>query len=767
MSSFIRKRVRGLLKTTFSTGSNNSEEKHQTEPTSTRNDGFPENSVLYEKILNGRNRKKADIPETYSGKTGLDLPVIHLGKMSKKVKSCFTGPDGGLTKVQQMRQQPICRMANLDDELSLSSFDDEEEDQKKSKMNTLNVSNGGLNNSKSLEALGFLPGDLLPSCSTETYDWASSNHHRSFGYSISLYEKHPITGVHAGTPIADVFGTIARENNAVLALADGVNWGEGARLAARCAIRGALDHLNQAIESNTFETTTDVFHSMLGAFHAGHSLILQEGGALTTLCVALVAPIKNSDTYVLCVCNVGDSLCFVFNPAYGVREVTLASHDIAQMRDMRDAGGALGPVDGRNPQLHNLTCSMTFVQEGDLIFITSDGVSDNFDPVVGKFSPNGPLNIGIPQRQRCNAVLPCVDSFERHELMLLRMADIITNGIKTNNTCNNPYGEDTPESGLGTPSSQNTMPSPNMSRNNPTTAFEVCKNLVTFAQQLSQAKRKTLEDPELYRTRTHSKTEERLRRKMVRSMIMEMPGKLDHASVVAFKVGEWDPEEDLENNSLDIETPIAVDIRINEDVEVVNIHENEVNINNTSLFCKPSEFLTSMVTIINEDEEKIEKSIFKLDLPPELEPDFDKALSQSPQRRITRSPYEDQPIVVDELCSPTRVGKTMMRNKKNHHGRGSAARHTLGVDITWLKKLVTNKSNEPVDLPLAAHSSKVNSQLSVAESPVTPTSPGSRLQRPSFSIDTSSRQFSLKKFFMKNTKSEAQVLPPLRSPNRG
>lgn len=28
---------------------------------------------------------------------------------------------------------------------------------------------------------------------------------------------------------------------------------------------------------------------------------------------------------------------------------------------------------------------MTFVQEGDIVFITSDGVSDNFDPVVGKF----------------------------------------------------------------------------------------------------------------------------------------------------------------------------------------------------------------------------------------------------------------------------------------------------------------------------------------------------------------------------------------------
>ena len=37
-----------------------------------------------------------------------------------------------------------------------------------------------------------------------------------------------------------------------------------------------------------------------------------------------------------------------------------------------------------------------------------------------------------------------------------------------------------------------------------------------------RGKRRTLEDPELYRQRTHSKTEEKLRRKMIRNMIMEV-----------------------------------------------------------------------------------------------------------------------------------------------------------------------------------------------------------------------------------------------------
>lgn len=50
--------------------------------------------------------------------------------------------------------------------------------------------------------------------------------------------------IFLGNPIADVFAVISRENCCILALADGVNWGEKSRLAARCAVRGAVDYLN-------------------------------------------------------------------------------------------------------------------------------------------------------------------------------------------------------------------------------------------------------------------------------------------------------------------------------------------------------------------------------------------------------------------------------------------------------------------------------------------------------------------------------------------
>ena len=62
--------------------------------------------------------------------------------------------------------------------------------------------------------------------------------------------------------------------------------------------------------------------SLLRSFHAAHSLILQEAGMLTTLTTALVLPLTDSDRFVVCICNVGDSLSYVYSAQHGVREIT-------------------------------------------------------------------------------------------------------------------------------------------------------------------------------------------------------------------------------------------------------------------------------------------------------------------------------------------------------------------------------------------------------------------------------------------------------------
>ncbi|KAI6172365.1 Protein phosphatase 2C (PP2C)-like domain-containing protein [Aphelenchoides besseyi] len=728
--SFFRKHVRGLLRQTFSNGvkSPGSSDEDTDGVDEFGADGrqknqlpvdYADSSLIYERILNGRNGRKVELPEIYSGKTGLDLPVIQLDSLSPSIRAAYTGPDGGLTNVQQIRQQPIVKMATLDDELSLSMGSEDEFEEH---------ANGRREIHGSLESLGFCNGDLEPSSLIDRLDWNDAEEERAFGISISLYEKHPISGLQAGLPIADVFAVLARQNNAILALADGVNWGEGSRLAARCAIRGAVDHLNASISSGKLRTTTDVFHDLLGAFHSAHALILQEGGALTTLCVALIVPVKNSDSFALCVCNVGDSLCFVQNEAYGVREVTLASHEIDCHRNMRDAGGALGPVDGRNAQLHNLTCSMTFVETGDMVFITSDGVSDNFDPVVGKFciikrnendekenddgSPTIPNSAsakqlhktksmpnGVPkQKKRCVAVLPCVDAAERQELMLLRMSDVIGNGIA--NLAQAFSGFENDESSLTPPVGPRGKP--------PTTASSLCRNLVDFAYHLSNAKRRTLEDPELYRTRTPSKTEERLRRKVIRAMIMEMPGKLDHASVVAFRVGSWDyrSRETPSITKLPLLSKSSTDtMKQNEEIvppipttsppPLYQQRTSTSEFNCLVRITRPSAIQTAHTTVV-QNQKEVGKLHLCLDIPPEL------GVEDPSPLMCRKSPYEEQPIapnISSATSSPLKVplrknveeNGAAQRYKQRKHKRGSALRHTLGVDITWIKNAIINR----------------------------------------------------------------------------
>jgi len=54
--------------------------------------------------------------------------------------------------------------------------------------------------------------------------------------------------------VADSFALCARDNNAVLIVADGVNWGEKSRLASRCAVYGCMSYINDQLQSFTDST---------------------------------------------------------------------------------------------------------------------------------------------------------------------------------------------------------------------------------------------------------------------------------------------------------------------------------------------------------------------------------------------------------------------------------------------------------------------------------------------------------------------------------
>lgn len=339
--------------------------------------------------------------------------------------------------------------------------------------------------------------------------------------------------------------------------------------------------------------------NLLRSLWEGHGCILEVGGALSTLTIAVVLPLDGEPgKFVVCACNVGDSLGYIYSKKHGVRELTQASHDISSMRDMRDALGALGPADGNKPELSNLTFSMSCIERGDIVFLTSDGISDNFDPVVGKFaeawtpdvklqtSGQGKLSSLAPKRQNKSASaiyarlhpstppvgrptrqakpvsppsntpsrpkymrsqtlieprqglgpappltplpqriprsvsgLPLVTGPQRHALTLYRLEDLLSYGIN----------------GTFSPCAS---------------ARKLCHLLIDFVRMITSARRKTLEQRELfYKLSTGpdgAKREVQLNRMQHRaarkrivdsSAYVALPGKLDHATVMAYTVG--------------------------------------------------------------------------------------------------------------------------------------------------------------------------------------------------------------------------------------
>ena len=199
------------------------------------------------------------------------------------------------------------------------------------------------------------------------------------GESVTLYDFKPGTGEHYGDPIADVYAVIARANNAILVIADGSDWGPKAREAARSTVRGSIECLNKRLFDSQYplKTTRDVINAILLSFDSAHKCILEtEGATSSALCVAvvceLVRPVRNKN-WCVCVANLGNSACFVWSNRKGIaQEVTYGN----------SGKGCLGHAIGDKPDKSNLRCGFLPVHENDTVFLVTDGISENFDPVV-------------------------------------------------------------------------------------------------------------------------------------------------------------------------------------------------------------------------------------------------------------------------------------------------------------------------------------------------------------------------------------------------
>ncbi len=88
------------------------------------------------------------------------------------------------------------------------------------------------------------------------------------------------------------------------------------------------------------------------------------------------------------------------------------------------------------------------------------------------------------------------------------------------------------------------LTAPTMANGTVGTAAELCHRMVDFCQRLTAAKRKILEDPELYPEHTRhalpdsdaTRLDQKMRRKKVCEKLILVPGKLDHATIAAYTV---------------------------------------------------------------------------------------------------------------------------------------------------------------------------------------------------------------------------------------
>lgn len=184
-----------------------------------------------------------------------DLTLKEYEVGAESIKIAITGPNEGLTYVRRSR---LHLSAGGDIDFIDDKQDEEVRQNPKKYSRKLSTMSRKSSNSQP-ETASLMPSDFKKAADEENNEpndfiadvtnWNAPSSDQAHGISISLYEKNPITQEHAGSPIADCYGLVARKNSCVMVMADGVNWGEKARLASCAAVQASLEYLTRAVLS--------------------------------------------------------------------------------------------------------------------------------------------------------------------------------------------------------------------------------------------------------------------------------------------------------------------------------------------------------------------------------------------------------------------------------------------------------------------------------------------------------------------------------------
>ena len=220
-----------------------------------------------------------------------------------------------------------------------------------------------------------------------------------YGKSTSTYPYIEAKQSREGEPICDQYRVMFCPPISIIALADGCNWGAAPAEAAQMASKAFVNFIYK--HKQTIRTTGRLSRLCLQGLCEAHNKIIStpqlegKGIGTTTLLGGVVVkvllpsqeevPSSKLKDWVFTFACIGDCKAFLWvkNKQF-IEELTPDSRGDNFM-DASDCGGRIGPYIEGGPDLRNLEVFMSPCIEGDIIFICTDGVHDNFDPqMLGK-----------------------------------------------------------------------------------------------------------------------------------------------------------------------------------------------------------------------------------------------------------------------------------------------------------------------------------------------------------------------------------------------
>lgn len=312
---------------------------------------------------------------------------------------------------------------------------------------------------ENIEIKGLINGTKLYTLKTPTgiVEREETLLNMACGFSTSTYPISSVTNKRDGDPICDQYEYNLYDNRVVVALADGCNWGKGPREAAYRGVTSFCHYLHNNLSQ--VKSLTDCSHFLLRAFSEAHHNIINAkeisppflspsyswsstvGGhasptsstsprnsiitslanltstsslsspsllgqttksktntptfniGTTTLVGGISLQLRELGRWCFVCCSVGDCKVYHFSLRTG-RVTDITSGNRGNISDPTDPGGRLGPfLPDLSPDLRNLRLSSVFCEEGDFLILCTDGVHDNFDPEQLGFHPS---SLGFP-----------------------------------------------------------------------------------------------------------------------------------------------------------------------------------------------------------------------------------------------------------------------------------------------------------------------------------------------------------------------------------